>query len=73
MKRIAVSWSNSVDEVTGPCVVCGGEIHLVLGVGTPSPALLYHATCDPISALRANLKSVAPPLLPPEFTIHHKK
>ena len=73
MKRTPVSWSSVVEEVVGPCVVCGVEIRYVLAGGAPTPALLHHATCDPISVLRVNLKSANPPLLPPEFTIHQKK
>lgn len=73
MNRKPVSWSLEVSEVEGPCVVCGGNVHYFVGINTPTPAMLYHATCDPTPILRANLKTANPPLLPPEYTIHHKK
>jgi hypothetical protein len=73
MTRSSTSWSVFVDQVEGPCVVCGVDVRYMLPSDRPTPALLYHATCDPTPFLRAGLKEAAPPLLPPEFTIHSKK
>jgi hypothetical protein len=69
MKRGHVSWSNFTDFVEGPCVVCGNEVRFVLPADRPDPALLYHATCDPMPVLRQQLKSLSVPALPSEYTV----
>ena len=61
MKRSHVSWSNFTDRVEGACVVCGKDVDFVLPADRPSPVLLYHATCNPIQALRTSLKASTPP------------
>jgi len=70
MKRSHVSWSNFTDQVEGPCVVCGQEVQYVIPADRPDPAILYHATCDPIKALRERLKTAAPQPLAGNQTIH---
>lgn len=72
MMRRHTSWSNFVDDVEGPCVVCGGTVRFVLPSDRPDPALLYHSTCDPIQQIRERLKTIHPPPLAPEFTIKGK-
>lgn len=73
MKRSKVSWSNDVDEISGPCVVCGKEVHFVLPSDRPSPSLLYHPTCDMMPAIREQLKKANPPPLPVEYTVPKAK
>jgi hypothetical protein len=73
MKRTHVSWSNFTDRVEGPCVVCGQPVSYVIPADRPDPALLYHATCDPIAVLRARLKTFTPPPLPASQTIRFKQ
>lgn len=73
MKRSHVSWSNFTDKVEGPCVVCGKDVQYVIPADRPDPAILFHATCDPMGALRERLKTATPPLLPAEFTVHGGK
>src|SRR5438105_11642741 len=72
MIRRHVSWSNFTDLVEGPCVVCGKEVQYVIPADRPSPVLLYHATCDPMGALRERLKTATPPPLPADQTIRFK-
>lgn len=67
MKRSRVAWSNSVDLVEGPCVVCGKEVRYVIPADRPDPALVYHATCDVMPKLREQLKTAVAPALPPEY------
>lgn len=69
MKRTKVSWSNFTDKIEGPCVVCGAEVYFLIPNDRPSPALLFHPTCDVMPALREKLKAATPPPLPPEETI----
>ncbi len=74
MKRAHVSWSNATDKVEGPCVVCGQEVQYLIPSDRPDPAILYHATCDPIAAIRERLKTIpALPPLPISYTIHRAK
>jgi hypothetical protein len=72
MKRERVSWSNFTDRIEGPCVVCGAEVHYLLPSDRSDPALLFHATCDPMGALRERLKSASPPALPASYTVRFK-
>lgn len=72
MKRTKVAWSNGVDQVEGPCVVCGKEVRFVIPDDRPDPALLYHSTCDMMPVLREQLKKAAPPRLPDEYVIPRK-
>ncbi len=72
MKRSKVSWSNSVDVIEGPCVVCGKEVHFVVPDDRPSPALLYHPTCDMMPAIREHLKKATPPPMPAANVIPRK-
>ncbi len=73
MKRSHVSWSNLTDQVEGPCVVCGQEVHYVIPSDRPDPAILYHATCDPTPVIRERLKTqTPPPPLPANQTIRFK-
>jgi hypothetical protein len=69
MKRTRVSWSNMVDQIEGPCVVCGQQVYFVLPADRPDPAILFHPTCDVMPKLREQLKSAKPPVLPPEYVI----
>ena len=69
MKRSKVSWSNSVDRIEGPCVVCGKEVYFVIPDDRPDPVLLYHSTCDMMPAIRERLKTATPPPLPSEYVI----
>ncbi len=69
MKRGHVSWSNFTDYIEGPCIVCGVEVRFVIPADRKDPAMLYHATCDIMGALRERLKSANPPPLPPEYII----
>jgi len=73
MQRAHVSWSNFTDRVEGPCVVCGKDVDFVIPADRPSPAFLYHATCNPIAVLREKLKTATPPALPPSDTIRFQK
>jgi hypothetical protein len=72
MDRKRVSWSNFTDEIKGPCVVCGVEVHFVIPNDRPSPALLFHPTCDVMPILREKLKASTPPPMPPSETIRFK-
>jgi len=72
MKRSKVSWSNFTDTIEGPCVVCGVSVHFVIPSDRPSPALLFHPTCDVMPALREKLKAATPPPLPPSDTIRFR-
>ncbi len=72
MKRTHSSWSNSTDIVEGPCVVCQQPVRYVIPFDRPDPVLLAHPTCDVMPALREKLRSVNPPVLPGEFTLHFK-
>ena len=73
IQRSKVSWSNAVDLIEGPCVVCGKEVRFVVPDDRPNPALLYHSTCDMMPAIRQQLKTVAPPPpLPAEYVIPRK-
>ncbi len=72
MNRTHVSWSNFTDEVAGPCLVCGAEVRFVIPADRPSPAMLYHSTCDISAALRSSLKTATPPALPGSDTIRFK-
>ncbi len=72
MKRSKVTWSNSVDEVEGPCAVCGKEVRFVIPDDRPDPAILYHSTCDVMPLLRERLKKSTPALLSVEYTVPKK-
>jgi hypothetical protein len=49
-------------------------VRFVIPADRPDPALLYHATCDPMAVLRERLKSApAVPLLPADQTIKGQK
>jgi hypothetical protein len=69
MKRSKVSWSNDVDEVEGPCAVCGKEVRFVIPSDRPDPSLLYHSTCDMMPLIREQLKTAHPPLMPAQNII----
>ena len=69
MKRSKVSWSNSVDQIEGPCAVCQKDVQYVIPSDRPDPAILYHSTCDVMPLLREQLKKATPPLLPSEYVI----
>jgi hypothetical protein len=64
MKRTQVSWSTDVDQIEGPCVVCGKEVVFLVPSDRPDPTLLYHSTCDMMPKVREHLKNAAPPLMP---------
>jgi hypothetical protein len=64
MKRTRVSWSDAVDQIEGPCVVCGKDVQYLMPVDRPDPALLFHSTCDVMPVLREKLKTATPPLMP---------
>jgi hypothetical protein len=69
-RRDRVSWSRYAETIEGPCVVCGGQVNFVIPADRPSPAILYHSTCDVTPALRTKLKALEPSKpLPPEMTI----
>lgn len=70
VKRFQVAWSNTTDQIEGPCVVCGKEVHYVIPADRPDPALLFHSTCDPTPMLREKLKSAHPPRLDEAYLIH---
>jgi hypothetical protein len=74
MTRGHVSWSNFTDFIEGPCIICGNEVRYLLPADRPTPALLYHATCDPTPVLRQQLKAgPPPPLLPDAYTLKRQK
>ena len=73
MKRAKVSWSNSVDQIEGPCAVCQKDVQYVIPADRPDPAFLYHATCDVMPLLREQLKKATPPLMPAEYVISKPK
>ena len=72
VKRSRVSWSNFTDVVEGPCVVCGVNVRYVIPSDRPTPAILFHPTCDVMPVLRERLKAATPPPLPPDDTIRFK-
>jgi hypothetical protein len=47
-------------------------VHFVIPNDRPSPALLFHPTCDVMPILREKLKAATPPPLPPGDTIRFK-
>jgi hypothetical protein len=69
MKRTKVSWSNDVDQIEGPCAVCGKEVVFVIPSDRPDPSLLYHSTCDMMPLIREQLKNAHPPLMPASHII----
>src|SRR5258708_2398789 len=72
MKRTKVTWSNDVDRIEGPCVVCGKEVVFVIPSDRPNQSLLYHATCDMMPKIREQLKKATPPRLSSEYVIPRK-
>lgn len=74
MKRTRVTWSNDVDQIEGPCIVCGKEVRFVIPSDRPDPSLLYHSTCDMMPMIREHLKTATPPpLMPSEYVISKPK
>jgi len=69
MTRKTSDYSNFVDVVEGPCVVCGKPVQYVIPHDRPDPAFINHSTCDVMPALRERLKSATPPKLAGEFTL----
>jgi hypothetical protein len=73
MKRARVAWSNWVDSIEGPCVVCGKDVYFVVPSSRPDPAILYHITCDVMPKLREQLLKAKPPLMPSQYVISKPK
>mgnify|MGYP001614916029 CR=1 FL=1 len=73
MKRSKVDWSNAVDVIEGPCVVCGKEVRFLVPDDRKDPVLLYHSTCDMMPQIREHLKTAHPPLMPAEHVISKPK
>ena len=73
MTRTPASWSPFVDLVEGPCVVCAQTVRFVIPKDRSDPALIHHATCNPMTILRSQLKDVKPPPLPDDQTIKGQK
>jgi hypothetical protein len=65
MKRSRSDYSNFVDVIEGPCVVCGKEVRFVIPADRPDPVLLYHPTCEMMPKIREHLQTVPPPPLMP--------
>ena len=65
MKRTRSDYSNFVDVIEGPCVVCGKDVRFVVPADRPNPVLLYHPTCEMTPKIREHLKTVPPPPLMP--------
>lgn len=73
IKRTHVTWSNWTDLIEGPCAVCGKEVRYLIPDDRPTPAVLFHSTCNIMPILREKLKTATPALLPSAYTIKGSK